>query len=314
MNNVLSIDEGVERAAAILRGGGLVAVPTETVYGLAADATNRAAVASIYEAKGRPSFNPLISHVSGIDMARKFGIFDALALKLAEEFWPGPLTLVVPLRAEAKIPESVTAGLPTIALRHPKGVMAQLCAMLDAPLAAPSANSSGKISPTEAHHVSEDLGDKVDLILDGGPCAVGVESTILKVDSENVVLLREGGIAVEELEKHLGRKISAHVSDAKIEAPGQLLAHYAPRLPIRLNATSVGEDEALLAFGPQSENHAITLNLSESGNMDEAAHNLFSMMKRLDGSGAVAIAVQPIPMHGLGAAVNDRLKRAAHRD
>ena len=313
MNTAVSINEGYERAADILRSGGIVAVPTETVYGLAADATNAEAVTSIYTAKGRPSFNPLICHVSGLEMAQRFGTFDELAERLAQRFWPGPLTIVVPLKADTGIADAVSAGLPTIALRQPHGVMAKLAGTLDVPLAAPSANSSGRISPTEAQHVVNDLGNKVALVLDGGACEVGLESTIVKVSDGNVVLLREGGLTVEELETFLGAPIRKTVANAKVEAPGQLLAHYAPSLPIKLNATEAKEEEALLAFGHQDAEHPIMLNLSDEGDLEEAAHNLFSMMQELDKSGAKGIAVQSIPDTGLGAAINDRLKRAAHR-
>ncbi|MEE9313557.1 MAG: L-threonylcarbamoyladenylate synthase [Rhizobiaceae bacterium] len=317
MDRIFNITIGYDKALAALRAGGLVAVPTETVYGLAADATNGDAIAKIYSAKGRPNFNPLIAHVSGLVMAELVGEFDELSQKLASKFWPGPLTLVVPLKTSAGIVDAVTAGLGTIALRHPAGVMATLAEDLGNPIAAPSANTSGKISPTLAEHVADDLGDKVEVILDNGACAIGVESTILKVGNGIVTLLREGGLAIETIEAEVGavKRITTDPSkiESPIEAPGQLLAHYAPSIPVRLNAKSVEKNEALLLFGPMPVNgnpHAMR-NLSLEGDIDEAARNLFAMLKELDKSGAKAIAVQPIPRHGLGAAINDRLERAA---
>ncbi len=313
MTQLLDRSLGFDAALETLRGGGLVAVPTETVYGLAADATNAAAVAGIYEAKGRPSFNPLISHVSDLEMAQRYGVFNERALRLAHEFWPGPLTLVVPLAPKAKVADAVTANLPTIALRQPKGTMAQLSKALDVPLAAPSANSSGRISPTTALHVMDDLGGRIDLILDEGPCDVGLESTIVKVTDTELVLLREGGVTRDALEAVVGPVSHLEKEAAtRIEAPGMMLAHYAPRKPLRLNAGQARADEALLAFGPQVAGHkAPALNLSESGDLQEAAHNLFAYLTQLDDSDAAGIAVQSIPMTGIGAAINDRLARAA---
>ncbi len=314
MNTIINVLSGFDQAIAMLRNGRLVAVPTETVYGLAADATNTSAVNRIYEAKGRPDFNPLIAHVAGLDMAEKYGAFDDHSRQLAMEFWPGPLTLVLPLKPQSNIAKPVTAGLETIALRHPRGIMAKLSAGLGTPVAAPSANSSGHLSPTLATHVQADLGDKVDLILDGGPCELGLESTIVRCSDGQVTLLREGGLPVEDLEKSLGFAVQRGTNNPKVEAPGMLLAHYAPRKPVRLNATSVSSEDALLSFGHQStEGQPVAhLNLSENGDLTEAAHNLFAMLKMLDESGAVSIAVQAIPHHGLGAAINDRLRRAAH--
>ena len=312
MVRTISTETGFDDALAVLRDGGLVAVPTETVYGLAADATNSAAVASIYKAKGRPDFNPLIAHVSGLEMAENIGQFCETSRDLAKHFWPGPLTLVVPLNNKSTVTDAVTAGLETIALRHPMGIMAKLALALGSPLAAPSANSSGKISPTLASHVVEDLGNKVDVVLDGGSTSVGLESTILKVEGGTVTLLREGGLAIEEIEALIG-PVSRAIKHQKIEAPGMLLAHYAPSLPLRLNAKRVEKDEALLQFGPMSSEgqpHAMR-NLSLQADLVEAARNLFAMLKELDKSGAKAIAVQAIPRHGLGAAINDRLSRAA---
>ena len=312
MNPIFNIDEGYEAACAILREGGLVAVPTETVYGLAADATNADAVAKIFAAKGRPNFNPLISHIGNLEMAKQYGVFNETAEKLAETFWPGPLTLVVPQVEGCGIVPAVTAGLGTIALRHPSGVMAQLAADLGVPLAAPSANTSGTISPTMAQHVADDLGAKVDLVLDGGACVVGLESTILKIEGDTITLLREGGISREQIEQVIG-PVKLAQKDSAVQAPGMMLAHYAPSIPVRLNAKCVMEGEALLAFGASKNSSPVaTLNLSPTGELVEAAHNLFAMLKQLDKSGAASIAVEPIPKEGLGAAINDRLRRAAH--
>ena len=299
-----------EKASAILRGGGLVAVPTETVYGLAANACDANAVAKIYAAKGRPSFNPLIAHVSGLAMAKKYARFDEVAIKLAKAFWPGPLTIVLPVLVDSGLANAVTAGLPTIALRHPIGVMAALAENLDKPIAAPSSNTSGKVSPTSADHVREDLGNKVDLILDGGSCAVGVESTIVKVENGKVSLLRMGGLPIETIEASVGT-VEASLNKKSIEAPGMMLAHYAPSVPIRMNVTSLKDGEALLAFGPPIAKPAHTQNLSTSSDLDEAARNLFAMIKHLDRFNPTGIAVQPIPSDGIGAAINDRLTRAA---
>ena len=315
MAKVIPAVSGIESALSILADGGLVAVPTETVYGLAADACNEEAVRSIYAAKGRPSFNPLIAHVSGLPMAQEIGSFDDIAMKLARAFWPGALTLVVPLQQNKKIAPSVTAGLGTIALRHPKGIMAELAERLGNPIAAPSANSSGKLTPTRAEHVQMDIGDRIDLILDDGPFLVGLESTIVKVVNGVPVLLREGGIPAEDIEALLGADVQRSSNTREIEAPGQLLAHYAPEAMLRLNAIDFTKDEAVLAFGKQTTAlPKLSRNLSEQGSLSEAASNLFSMLKELDLEGATRIAVQPIPTHGLGAAINDRLKRAAHRE
>ena len=311
MVRMINTDLGYGDALSLLRGGGIVAVPTETVYGLAANATNGQAVERIFRAKNRPNFNPLIAHVSGLDMAKQYGKFGELSLHLVKHFWPGPLTIVVPLQANSNIADAVTAGLNTIALRHPIGMMAKLAEGLGVPLAAPSANSSGKLSPTLAVHVAEDLGNKVDLILDGGPTLVGVESTILKIENSKATLLREGGLSVEKIEAVTG-PVNRAENNSKIEAPGMMLSHYAPTLPLRLNAKKVASDEALLIFGSMSTSGAphIMRNLSRMGDLGEAARNLFAMLKELDKSGASAIAVQAIPRHDLGAAINDRLTRA----
>ncbi len=294
-------DEAVLRAVEVLRRGGLVAIPTETVYGLAADASNGEGVAGIFAAKGRPQFNPLIAHVSGIAMAERYATFDALSRRLAETFWPGPLTIVLPLKdkqdTDRPIHPLVTAGLQTLAIRMPLGRVQEIIKRLDSPVAAPSANTSGRISPTSASAVAGDLGEKLDLILDAGPCGVGVESTIVKVDGDRVHLLRPGGLAAEEIEAVIGEKLVRADHTSAIQAPGMMASHYA------------------LAFGPRrvtgAEGAATIMHLSADGNLREAAANLFDFMRRLDATGAATIAVEPIPFDGLGEAINDRLKRAA---
>ncbi|MEM8749964.1 MAG: L-threonylcarbamoyladenylate synthase [Pseudomonadota bacterium] len=311
---LLRLDGNIDafgEALAALKAGKLVGIPTETVYGLAADACDAKAVAAIFAAKGRPDFNPLIVHVSDAAMANRYVKIALLAEKLIAAFWPGALTLVLPLRDCTGLAPAVTAGLPTLAVRHPKGVMADLAKALDRPIAAPSANTSGRISATTAQHVMDDLGKKLAIVLDNGPCAVGLESTIVKVDDGKLTLLREGGITAEQIEQVTGMK-PAKPETRAIEAPGMLLAHYAPSKPVRLNATQGAEDEALLAFGSQPIAGGCTsLNLSKSGNLEEAAHNLYAFMKALDATDAHAIAVQAIPGTGIGRAINDRLKRAA---
>lgn len=304
---------GIARAVALLQAGDLVALPTETVYGLAADATNGLAVAKIYAAKGRPGFNPLICHVVNVEMAEIFGVFDSVSKRLAKHFWPGPLTLVVPMREGAGIHPLALAGLSSVALRVPKGVVSEIITLLGHPVAAPSANSSGKISATSAQAVADDLGDAVPLILDGGASPVGLESTIVKVDGEKIWLLRPGGVAAEEIEALLGIPLERIDQRAAIDAPGMLESHYAPHARVRLNVSDVHEGEALLAFGDvRAAGEAVAmLNLSPSGNLHEAAANLFSHVLELDRSGAKVIAVEPVPSHGLGEAINDRLARAA---
>ncbi len=314
MATILKTDEAIAQALSLLEAGQIVAIPTETVYGLAGDATNGEAVARIFEAKGRPSFNPLIVHVAGMVMARRIAVFDPLSIRLAEAFWPGPLTLVLPLAPDAGIHPLVTAGLDTVALRMPQGFGATLIGRLGRPLAAPSANSSGRITATTAQAVEADLGDRVPLIVDGGPTQVGLESTIVKVEGTRLRLLRPGGIAAEVIEA-AARLPLLRESAAGIEAPGMLASHYAPMAAVRVEAGEVGPNEALLAFGPVraalSENAVAVLNLSEKGDLREAASNLFSHLQALDRSGAATIAVEPIPNRGLGEAINDRLGRAA---
>ncbi|MCB1383546.1 MAG: threonylcarbamoyl-AMP synthase [Notoacmeibacter sp.] len=305
----------LDRAVAELAAGRLVAVPTETVYGLAADAANGEAVARIFEAKGRPRFNPLIVHVASMDMAETIGLFDGVSRDLARRFWPGPLTLVVPLRPGAPVHPLVTAGQETVALRMPRGTVPDLVRLLGRPVAAPSANRSGRISPTSAADVEADLGTRIGLILDGGPSRVGVESTILKVEQGGEVrLLRPGGIAAEEIAT-AGVTLTRSAPGATVEAPGMLKSHYAPSASVRLNARAVGPGEALLAFGPDriagADTARLVLNLSERGDLAEAAANLFAHLHALDACGANAIAVETIPAEGLGEAINDRLARAA---
>ena len=313
MAEILPANKALEPALALLRAGEVVAIPTETVYGLAGDATSGEAVARIYEAKGRPRFNPLIAHVSDMAMAERIGRFDPLSRRLAQAFWPGPLTLVLPMQPDAGIHPLVTAGLDTIALRMPRGFGAKLIATLGRPLAAPSANTSGRISGTTAQAVAVDLGQRIRLVVDDGATPVGLESTIVKIEDGRVRLLRPGGIAADEIEAVVGRQPERGAKG--IEAPGMMMSHYAPKAGMRLGVERVHPGEALLAFGPQrvaNERNAVaTLNLSPSGDLREAAANLFSFMHELDRSGAAAIAVEPVPMTGLGEAINDRLARAA---
>ncbi len=314
MAEILGVGDAMQRALALLEGGDVVAIPTETVYGLAGDATNGVGVARIFEAKGRPRFNPLIAHVADLAMAERIAIFDPLSRRLADAFWPGPLTLVLPQRPGNGIHPLVTAGLDTIALRMPKGFGGELIARLGRPLAAPSANSSGKISATTAQAVAADLGAKIKLVVDGGATPVGLESTIVKVEGSTVRLLRPGGVAATDIEAVIGMKLQRGAT-AGIEAPGMLASHYAPGAAVRLNAQSVGAGEALLAFGASRaegwQAAAALRNLSASGDLREAASNLFAYLQELDRSGAATIAVEPIPFDGLGEAINDRLFRAA---
>jgi L-threonylcarbamoyladenylate synthase len=302
-------------AAAALRAGKLVALPTETVYGLAADAGSDAAVARIFEAKGRPRFNPLICHVTDMPMGKRYGVLDRRAENLAARFWPGPLTLVVPLAPGAALSPLVTAGLPSVALRAPRGVAGQVIEAFGGALAAPSANKSGRLSPTRAEHVIEQLGDAVSLVLDAGPCAIGLESTIVSLGDAAPRLLRPGGVPAADIEATLDTTLERAAADDAVTAPGMLASHYAPHLPLRLNAGHVAAGEALLAFGDAAVRGAdaavAVRNLSASGDLVEAATNVFAMLAELDRSGASAIAVMPIPKHGLGEAINDRLARAA---
>jgi L-threonylcarbamoyladenylate synthase len=305
-------------AARCLAAGGLVAFPTETVYGLGADATNGRAVARLYEAKGRPTFNPLIAHVAHCAAAQAIAQFDADALRLAGAFWPGPLTLVLPRGEACPVAELAVAGLDSIALRVPSHPVAQsLLAAFAKPVVAPSANRSGHVSPTTAAHVRADLDGRIDLIVDGGATPVGLESTIVACLGEPA-LLRPGGLPREEIERVLQRPLAAAPASAAGDtplAPGRLTSHYAPHALLRLDAQSVAPGEALLAFGPglaAGAPHAVrVLNLSDRGDLVEAAANLFSHLRALDGAGIKTIAVMPIPHQGLGEAINDRLIRAA---
>jgi L-threonylcarbamoyladenylate synthase len=335
---IMEVDgDALAEAARLIRAGQPVAVPTETVYGLAADATDEAAVERIYAAKGRPSFNPLIVHVQGLAEAERLASLPDLARRLALAFWPGALTLVVPVRDDSGLACAVTAGLPTVALRCPAHpVMQALLAAVGRPLAAPSANASGTISPTRAEHVLASLGGRIPMILDGGPTERGLESTIIAVGEEGIRLLRPGPISLEEIEAALsppckggagggsaegGRNSeSVKVSlrspthprplpsrEGSIEAPGQLASHYAPSKPLRLEATSAAPDEWLIGFGAVDGDD----NLSPSGNLVEAAARLFDALHRADGQDRASIAVAPIPDEGIGLAINDRLRRAA---
>lgn len=314
MSRILPADrEGIARAAAILAEGGLVAFPTETVYGLGAIVTSDRAVARVFAVKGRPSANPLIAHVAEIEAARPIVQFDARAERLAERFWPGPLTLVLPLKVSGIVSPLVTAGLSTLAVRLPSHPVArQLLAAVGLPVAAPSANRSGRPSPTRAEHVEADLGEVVDLILDSGPCEVGVESTVIDLsEPERAVLLRPGGVPRAAIEELIG-PLTPPQADAPARSPGLIGRHYAPTKPLRLEAREVAADEALLAFGPHPLVGArYTLNLSPTGDLAEAAAQLFDMLRALDRKDVRAIAVMPIPEVGLGEAINDRLRRAA---
>jgi L-threonylcarbamoyladenylate synthase len=298
-------EAGIRAAARILREGGLVAFPTETVYGLGADACNGKAVAAIFAAKGRPHFNPLIVHVENLAVAENHGRFSTGARRLAEVFWPGALTLVVPRRPESDLSLLVSAGLDSVALRAPSHAIARaLLAETGRPIAAPSANPSGGVSPTTADHVAEGLADRIDFLLDGGPVPLGLESTVVGFAGEQPVLLRPGAIAREDIEAVVGPLAKP---DDTIRSPGQLASHYAPNAALRLNAHRKRDGELLLGFGAVAD---ATLNLSPRGDLGEAAANLFAMLRLLDKQGS-AIAVSPIPEKGLGEAINDRLQRAA---
>lgn len=302
-------DAAITAAAQLLRAGQIVAIPTETVYGLAADAQNAEAVARIYAAKGRPDFNPLIVHVRDRKAAEKLGLFNATARALADAFWPGPVTLVLPLQPDAPVARAVTAGLQTIAIRCPAHPVVQaLLLKSDLNLAAPSANRSGAISPTRADHVLKGLGGAVPMILDGGPCSAGLESTIIAVREDGWQVLRPGPVSAMEIEQTLGYPPLSLVTGA-IEAPGQMASHYAPSKPVRLNVTTPVRDEYLIGFGAITGDE----NLSPTGDLAQAAAHLFEALHNADASLASAIAVAPIPHEGIGIAMNDRLTRAAVR-
>lgn len=305
---ILPADEaGISAAAEAIARGSPVAVPTETVYGLAGDATNGDAVAAIYGAKGRPSFNPLIVHVDGMEMAETVATFSPLARRLAEAFWPGPLTLVLTLAEGAPVARLTTAGLSTVAIRMPAHpVMRALIARCGRPLAAPSANASGSISATRAEHVAQSLAARIELILDGGPTQVGIESTIVAVEEDRLRLLRPGSVTPEMLSEAGGVPVSTS-DNGTIEAPGQMLSHYAPSKPVRLDAIERRDGEYLIGFGGVEGDSS----LSQRGDLAEAAARLFDLLHAADAAAAPAIAVAPIPDEGLGIAINDRLRRAA---
>lgn len=306
---IVGVDpSSLDEAARVILSGGLVAVPTETVYGLAADATNGAAVASIFTAKGRPSFNPLICHVTDLAMAESLALFSPLARRLAERFWPGPLTLVLPRRAACPVHDLATAGLTSIGLRIPQHIATLgIISRVGRPLAAPSANPSEQLSPTTAAHVAAGLGSQVDLIVDGGAAIAGIESTIVAPGEDAAVMLRPGAIARSDIELLTGPLRSPEASEG-ILAPGMMKRHYAPRARLRMDATTAESGEAFLAFGPPPPGVTPALNLSNRGDLIEAASNLFAMLRELDASHTM-IAVQTIPATGLGEAINDRLRR-----
>lgn len=304
----------VDNAISLWKKGALVAFPTETVYGVGADATNGEAVARIYAVKSRPQFNPLIVHVANVTIAQRYAQWNDVAQKLADAFWPGPMTLVLKRKPDCSISDLVSAGGDTIGIRIPSHPIAQeLLNAFDGGIAAPSANRSGRVSPTTAEHVRTEFGADISLIIDGGACSVGVESTVIDVADGKATILRPGFVTHEMVEAAIGNMSMAPKHDAEIlKSPGQLASHYAPSIPVRLNATDVLADEALLAFGPDVLLGAATvLNLSERGDVIEAAANLFSYLRALDNSYHKAIAVMPIPNDGVGEAINDRLMRAA---
>lgn len=305
--------EPATSAADALARGELVGLPTETVYGLGADATNAEAVAKIFAAKGRPHFNPLISHVASLEAAEALGVFSPLARKLAEAFWPGPLSLVVPRQPDCGVCDLACAGLETIALRVPAHpLMQHVLRAFGKPIAAPSANVSGRPSPTNADHVREEFGDKLTLVLDGGPSAVGLESAVVAVSGDQATLLRLGGLSREALEAVAGQLLSPDTSaKAAPASPGMVLRHYAPRALVRLNALSANTGEVMIGFGPGFE--AADFNLSPTGDLTEAAAQLFAMLRAADALNPTAIVIAPIPQTGLGEAIADRLTRAAER-
>jgi L-threonylcarbamoyladenylate synthase len=314
-NVVPAVDAAILEAADLLRDGALVAFPTETVYGLGGDASDDTAVAAIFETKGRPSFNPLIVHLPSLAKAEAIAAFDDRARSLAAKFWPGPLTLVLPRAPDCPVSLLASAGLDTIAVRVPGHPVAHaLLNATDRPIAAPSANRSGTVSPSRAEHVAEDLGDAVAMILDGGACPVGIESTVLDLSGETPALLRPGAVTAEAIEAEIGPLISDDGAEG-VRAPGQLQSHYAPKTPLRLGCDGPQPGEALLAFGPDvPAGFATVLNLSEAGDLSEAAANLFAHLHALDAVRASGIATMVVPDEGLGRAINDRLRRAAVRD
>jgi L-threonylcarbamoyladenylate synthase len=312
MTIVAATKESIDRAAKALAKGEIAAFPTETVYGLGANALNAAAVAKVFAAKDRPRFNPLIVHVLGEEEAEAYAVINDTARGLMRAFWPGPLSLVLPRKSGCAIADLVSSGLDTIALRAPSHPVAR--ALLEAarlPIAAPSANRSGRVSPTTATHVEAELGSLPAMILDGGPCTLGLESTVLGIDGDEVSLLRLGALPRQEIETVLGRKLAKRKPTSHVTSPGQLATHYAPVTPLRLDASKPRHGEAFLAFGSNAPSFAgPTINLSRRGDLTEAAANFFAALRTLDGAGAETIAVMPIPDCGLGEAINDRLKRA----
>jgi L-threonylcarbamoyladenylate synthase len=310
---VAATKESISCAAEALARGEIVAFPTETVYGLGANALDAPAVAKVFAAKDRPRFNPLIVHVLGLEEAETYAAVNDTARRLIHAFWPGPLSLVLPRKLGCAIPDLVSAGLDTIALRAPNHPVAR--ALLEAaelPIAAPSANRSGRVSPTTASHVEAELGSVPAMILNGGPCTLGLESTVLGIDGGDVTLLRLGALPREDIETILGRKLARPRPGGDVTSPGQLATHYAPTTPLRLNAREVHRGEALLAFGPHVPDFAgPSFNLSPRGDLVEAAANFFAALRTLDEAGVQTIAVMPIPAHGLGEAINDRLERAS---
>ena len=317
MTQILVADKaGVTHAAALLRDGAVVAFGTETVYGLGSDATNAEAVAAIFHAKQRPRFNPLICHYGSARQAFEQVVADQRALRAAAAFWPGPLTLVLPRQPHCSVALLTGAGLDTLAVRVPRHPVAlALLAAVGRPIAAPSANRSGQVSPTSVRHVMDGLGGRITAVLDSGPCEVGIESTVLDLSDTLPVLLRPGGVATEDLEACLGPIGRPAMAGVAPKSPGLMLSHYAPRLPVRLNADAVADNEAMLAFGPPLPGGCCRFQLSASGDCIEAAAQLFEGLRRLDADGArlgaASIAVMPIPDAGLGLAINDRLQRAA---
>ena len=316
-NNIYEDNEkNLQQAAETIKNGGLVAFPTDTVYGLGANVYDGKAVASIFEAKGRPTFDPLISHIAEIDFLKEYASTDERVMDLAKHFWPGPLTFVLKRKDNLSSLDLVCSGLPNIAVRMPNHQLAlRLIKAAGVPIAAPSANRFKCISPTTAQHVQESLGDKVDMILDGGPCKIGVETTIIDLTTPQIVMLRAGGLSKEELEEYTGEKVYiSHGDPNKPSAPGQLLKHYAPRMPMRINVSEddVKEDEFFIGFGKVKK---ANLNLSPSGNLNEAAANLFAYMRIAETHGEYkGIAMSPIPQTGLGLAINDRIRRASYQE
>jgi L-threonylcarbamoyladenylate synthase len=303
--------EAIAQAARRLDEGRLVAFPTETVYGLGGDAANDAAIAAVFDAKGRPRFNPLIIHVTDMDMAQRYVQISDTARRLARAFWPGGLSMVLPRRATCAVSLLAGAGLDTLAIRCPAHPAAQaLISALGRPIAAPSANISGAVSPTTAAHVAQSLGGAVDMILDGGPCRAGIESTVVDTSGERPVILRPGAVTQEEIEAVIGKlATTAEAGGHAPRSPGMQERHYAPNCPLRINVTAAEPGEVLLGFGPSAPPDA--LNLSQTGDIIEAAANLFAMLREMEHAGARAIAVMPVPEIGLGRAINDRLRRAA---